>query len=83
MNDRWRELAVCRDRDAALWMADGRTDEGVKAKAICFGCPVRAECAAQALDYLDRNRMLFGVWAGVTASVPSARTQLRRLATGA
>jgi WhiB family transcriptional regulator, redox-sensing transcriptional regulator len=33
-----------------------------RAKAICFGCPVRTECLAEALD----NQMEWGVWGGMT-----------------
>lgn len=33
-----------------------------RAKAICMGCPVRAECLAEALD----NRIEWGVWGGMT-----------------
>ncbi len=40
------------------------------AKAQCFGCPVRAECLAYALDQNE----VFGVWGGTD---PDERKQLR------
>lgn len=33
-----------------------------KVKLLCSGCPVLAECLADALD----NRIEFGVWGGMT-----------------
>jgi WhiB family redox-sensing transcriptional regulator len=33
-----------------------------RAKLVCGGCPVRAECLAEALD----NEMEWGVWGGMT-----------------
>jgi hypothetical protein len=64
---------------------DGRNGEANQARTICLGCPVRAECAAEALVYLDRTPQSFrGIWAGViiNSHQPTAREQLRRLATG-
>ena len=47
----------------------GRTDEmfpepreQTRARQVCFGCPVRAACLAEALD----NRIEWGVWGGKT-----------------
>jgi WhiB family redox-sensing transcriptional regulator len=34
----------------------------VQAKRVCQGCPVCAECLAEALD----NRIEWGVWGGMT-----------------
>ena len=49
---------------------------------ICAGCPVRAECAAMALD---EPYWASGVWAGVDMnrlSSGEARRQLRKIAEG-
>jgi WhiB family redox-sensing transcriptional regulator len=43
-----------------------------RAKVVCHGCPVRAECLADALD----NRVEFGVWGGMTER--ERRALLRR-----
>lgn len=39
---------------------------------MCFGCPVRTECLAEALDH----RIEFGVWGGMTER--ERRALLRR-----
>lgn len=33
-----------------------------RARTVCFGCPVRFQCLAEALD----NRIEWGVWGGMT-----------------
>jgi hypothetical protein len=43
-------LSVKRDR----WRVD-----------VCSACPVRRECALQALAHLERGEPLVGLWAGV------------------
>jgi hypothetical protein len=60
VNDRWREHAACRGKDTGWWMADGRTDAGHLARTLCGTCPIRADCAAQALDALMSARLLVG-----------------------
>ena len=84
MNDRWREQAACADRPAGWWVASGRNaDEMFMARTICEGCPVRAECAGEALGYIEHGRRLVGTWAGVNVEVRSARAQLKALTGGA
>ncbi len=43
-----------------------------EARSVCFACPVRLECLADALD----SRMDFGVWGGMTER--ERRALLRR-----
>jgi hypothetical protein len=85
MNTEWREMAACRDIGTGWWLADARTVGGriavSEAQAVCHVCPVRGECAGEALDYLGRD--LSGIWAGINVRSRSARTQLRRLVAGA
>jgi WhiB family redox-sensing transcriptional regulator len=49
----------CRTYDADLWFSDTPA-ELERAKALCAGCPVRAECLAGALA----RREPWGVWGG-------------------
>ena len=49
-----------------------RARPSARAKAVCKGCPVVAECLADALD----NRTEFGVWGGMTER--ERRALLRR-----
>jgi WhiB family redox-sensing transcriptional regulator len=49
----------CRSADPELYFAESPSDVEV-AKAICQGCPVRAECLAGALE----RREPWGVWGG-------------------
>lgn len=76
----WQRHGSCRGRDAAQFFhPDGerglsrvRREQG--AKAVCRGCPVRAECAAHALTVREG----YGVWGGFTET-----ERLRLLAAGA
>jgi WhiB family redox-sensing transcriptional regulator len=49
----------CRTGDADLWFAE-RPAELERAKALCGGCPIQAECLAGAL----RRGEPWGVWGG-------------------
>jgi WhiB family transcriptional regulator, redox-sensing transcriptional regulator len=49
----------CRTYDPDLWFADTPAELD-RAKALCAGCPVRAECLAGALA----RREPWGVWGG-------------------
>jgi WhiB family redox-sensing transcriptional regulator len=75
----WQRRGACRGHDAAQFFhPDGergmsRARREQAAKAVCRGCPVRAECAAHALTV----REPYGVWGGFTEA-----ERLRLLATG-
>lgn len=75
----WQRLGACRGRDSAQFFhPDGergssRSRREAKAKAVCFACPVRSECAAHALAV----REPYGVWGGF-----SEGERLRLLALG-
>jgi WhiB family transcriptional regulator, redox-sensing transcriptional regulator len=59
-NEEWAAAATCKQsRPDELFV---RGAEQHKAKVVCAGCPVRAECLAEALD----NRIEWGVWGGMT-----------------
>src|SRR5690348_12472830 len=66
----WTARAACRDSDPDALFVQGAAQN--RAKAVCFGCPVRAECLAAALD----NGVEFGVWGGLTER--ERRALLRR-----
>jgi WhiB family redox-sensing transcriptional regulator len=66
----WAADAACRSKDPDALFVQGAAQN--RAKSICLGCPVRAECLADALD----NRVEFGVWGGMTER--ERRALLRR-----
>lgn len=72
--------AACRPMDPELWFPAGEghgataaqlREQTVTARAVCAGCPVRAQCLAWALD----TRQQFGVWGGLTT--PERRALIR------
>ena len=66
----WASLGACRDADPADFFVQGAAQNKVKTR--CFGCVVRTDCLAEALD----NRIEFGVWGGMTER--ERRALLRR-----
>lgn len=56
----WAAQGQCAGQDPDALFVQGK--EQRLAKAMCKGCPVVAECLADALD----NRTPFGVWGGMT-----------------
>ena len=56
----WAARGACRTSNPDALFVQGAAQN--RAKAVCFGCPVRTECLADALD----NRTEFGVWGGMT-----------------
>ena len=61
----WRERAACRDdRDPDTWFAaDNDRDRQARARRICAGCTVRAECLAECLNTTPRPS---GTWGGLS-----------------
>ena len=59
--DVWRPMAACRAEPTGLFFPDTEAQAG-PAKAVCEGCPVRAEC----LDFAMATRQEDGVWGGLT-----------------
>ncbi len=56
----WAPLGACSKSDPDALFVQGAAQQ--TAKMVCQGCPVIAECLADALD----NRTEFGVWGGMT-----------------
>ncbi len=76
-DQKWRELAACRDEDPELFFPAPRPAgrgrkvrqaikqiaiRTSKAKAICAACPVRHDCLAHAVVNGERD----GIWGGLT-----------------
>jgi WhiB family redox-sensing transcriptional regulator len=66
----WTAMAACRDVDPDELFVQGAAQNRVKTR--CFGCLVRTQCLADALD----NHVEFGVWGGMTER--ERRALLRR-----
>jgi WhiB family redox-sensing transcriptional regulator len=66
----WAPLGRCAKSDPDALFVQGAAQQ--TAKIVCQGCPVIAECLADALD----NRTEFGVWGGMTER--ERRALLRR-----
>jgi WhiB family redox-sensing transcriptional regulator len=67
----WQLRASCRGPESTLFFPptfperkEDRDAREAKAKAICFECPVRADC----LDYAISIREPHGIWGGLTES---------------
>lgn len=66
----WYERAACRGMDPAFFFSEDPARVR-KAKAVCAGCPVRAECVTAAIDGNEGE----GVWGGLD---PGERKRARR-----
>jgi WhiB family redox-sensing transcriptional regulator len=58
---RWRELAACRGTDLGVFFP-GRGESAGPARRVCAACPVWQPC----LDYAITNRIMHGIWGGLT-----------------
>jgi WhiB family redox-sensing transcriptional regulator len=58
---RWRDLAACRGADLEVFFP-GRGETAGPARRVCAACPVRQQC----LDYAISNRIVHGIWGGLT-----------------
>jgi len=60
----WMQAGACRDMDTEVFFPANGDIAGVRAaKAICDGCPVKAEC----LDYAMASGEDFGIFGGLSA----------------
>lgn len=66
----WAARAACRSVEPDELFVRGAAQR--MARNLCFGCPVRMECLADALD----SQVAFGVWGGLTER--ERRALLRR-----
>lgn len=77
----WQARAACRNLDSSMFFhPDGergfrRQQREDRAKAICAGCPVRAEC----LEHSLRVQEPYGIWGGLSETErPRLRQALAR-----
>ena len=66
----WAVRAACADVDPDQLFGKGAEQRDIR--PVCFSCPVRMECLAEALD----SDSSFGVWGGLTER--ERRALLRR-----
>ena len=57
----WADQALCAETDPELWYPE-KGGDNTRAKAICAGCFVAAEC----LDYALTANERFGIWGGLS-----------------
>lgn len=67
----WRDDAACLGMDPDLFFPPPGWYGAEEAKAICQGCPVRAEC----LDYAVTTVQKYGIWGGTNEQ---ERQQIRK-----
>jgi WhiB family redox-sensing transcriptional regulator len=75
VNRDWMDDATCRTTDPDIFFPPEETKYARsvhRAKKVCAGCPVVAECAEYALNHPDH---MLGVWGGMSES---ERRTLRR-----
>lgn len=64
----WRSQAACRSKPTSWWFAYPKTWEHDQAEAICHGCPVATECAAE-----GRRRVEWGRWGNYVHLIENGR----------
>jgi WhiB family transcriptional regulator, redox-sensing transcriptional regulator len=74
----WRNRAACLDLDPELWFPVGSTGPAVeqteRAKAVCAGCDVVADCLAWAMETGQSD----GIWGCKTADERRVLRRARR-----
>jgi WhiB family transcriptional regulator, redox-sensing transcriptional regulator len=74
----WMIEGACRDHDPELFFPIGVGDaaggQAERARAICEGCAVQAECLRYALE----NRIKDGIWGGRTEQQRQSLLRSRR-----
>lgn len=60
----WRDDALCKGKETDSFFAEGAGGAGtvyLKARCLCFHCPVQKQC----LDYAVDNSIFYGLWGGL------------------
>lgn len=64
----WHRQATCREHDSQLFFPEpGKDGEGLAAKRICAGCPVRDQCLAEVMAW-ERPGGRYGVVGGLSVN---------------
>jgi|GEM_PF-2576474 WhiB family redox-sensing transcriptional regulator len=72
----WRARTACSGMDPDLFFPERGDVLGVaRAKAICLGCPVTAECLRYALEAKEKQ----GIWDGLSGQERRAIRSARRV----
>jgi WhiB family redox-sensing transcriptional regulator len=81
VND-WTAAAACRGRDPRVWFPRPHDRFAIEvARQVCAGCPVRADCLA---DAMAAPFDLVGIWGGLTEHErQSLRARAREAASAA
>ena len=64
---RWRERAACRGARIEVFFP-GRGETAGAARQVCAQCPVCQQC----LEFAVSNRIVYGIWGGLTGPERSA-----------
>jgi WhiB family redox-sensing transcriptional regulator len=74
----WMAEGACRHEDPELFFPISASEANAgqidRARAICEGCHVRAEC----LRYALANRLTYGIWGGRTEQQRQSMIRTRR-----
>lgn len=70
----WRDDASCIGQDIGLFFPERSQTQAAKAKMICAGCAVRADC----LDEAIHNGERFGIWGGMDQEERRREARRRR-----
>ncbi len=63
----WAERAACRGLELEVFYPERFTTEAVeRARRRCAGCPVRAQCLAEAMAVEALDELRFGIVGGLT-----------------
>lgn len=64
----WHRQAACREHDTQLFFPEpGEDDEGLTAKRICAGCPVRDQCLTDVMAW-EQPSARYGIVGGLSVN---------------
>lgn len=60
--NRWWEQAKCAGQPLNNYVLTGQRDKQATARQLCKHCPVKPQCAWDALDHADTGIVRAGIW---------------------